>query len=52
VPGVAGGWIHIRDSVKRKLPADVPLPGKFRENGAPVEAAQTAPEAPAAEETV
>src|SRR3954449_3751757 len=34
VPGVAGGWIQIRDAVKRKLPADVPLPGKFRENGA------------------
>ncbi len=33
VPGVAGGWIQIRDAVKRKLPADVPLPGKFRENG-------------------
>ena len=51
VPGVAGGWIQIRDAVKRKLPADVPLPGKFRENGAPTESAQTAPEAPAAEET-
>ena len=33
VPGVAGGWIQIRDAVKRKLPADVPQPGKFRENG-------------------
>ena len=41
VPGVAGGWIQVRDSVKRKLPAEVPHPGKFRENGAaagPVEA--------------
>jgi large subunit ribosomal protein L3 len=51
VPGVAGGWIQIRDAVKRKLPADVPLPGKFRENGASAESAQTAPEAAAAEET-
>ena len=46
VPGVAGGWIYVRDAVKRKLPKDVPMPGKFREaaNGnepaaAPAEAA-------------
>ena len=57
VPGVAGGWIQIRDAVKRKLPADVPQPGKFRElgaNGADQSAAETAqveaPEAPASEE--
>jgi large subunit ribosomal protein L3 len=31
VPGVAGGWIYVRDAVKRKLPKDVPMPGKFRE---------------------
>ena len=30
VPGVAGGWIYVRDAVKRKLPNDVPMPGKFR----------------------
>jgi large subunit ribosomal protein L3 len=30
VPGVAGGWIQIRDAVKRKAPADLPMPGKFR----------------------
>ena len=30
VPGVAGGWISVRDAVKRKLPAEVPMPGKFR----------------------
>ena len=33
VPGVAGGWIYVRDAVKRKLPKDVPMPGKFRQNG-------------------
>ena len=56
VPGVAGGWIQIRDAVKRKLPADVPQPGKFRElgaNGTDHSAAETAqveaPEAPASE---
>ena len=31
VPGHAGGWIFIKDSVKRKAPADLPMPGKFRE---------------------
>src|SRR5881628_504102 len=33
VPGVAGGWIYVRDAVKRKLPAEVPMPGKFRGPG-------------------
>jgi large subunit ribosomal protein L3 len=47
VPGVAGGYIFVRDAVKRALPKDAPVPGKFREAGngeaveapAPVEAA-------------
>ena len=40
VPGVAGGWIYVRDAVKRQLPNDVPMPGKFRAaNGAPAAAA-------------
>jgi large subunit ribosomal protein L3 len=30
VPGTAGGWIFIRDAVKKALPKDIPLPGKFR----------------------
>jgi large subunit ribosomal protein L3 len=30
VPGPAGGWIELRDAVKRKLPDGVPTPGKFR----------------------
>ena len=29
VPGVKGGWIHVRDAVKRALPKDAPQPGKF-----------------------
>ena len=33
VPGVAGGWIHVRDAVKRTLPKDAPLPGKFKVAG-------------------
>jgi large subunit ribosomal protein L3 len=47
VPGHAGGWIHIRDAVKRALPKDAPLPGGFRV----ANAAEAAP-APVAEETV
>jgi large subunit ribosomal protein L3 len=30
VPGAMGGWILVRDAVKRALPADAPKPGKFR----------------------
>jgi large subunit ribosomal protein L3 len=30
VPGAKGGWILVRDAVKKKLPKDVPQPGKFR----------------------
>ena len=31
VPGVKGGWIRVRDAVKRSLPKDAPRPGAFRE---------------------
>src|SRR5438046_1541840 len=30
VPGVNGGWITMRDAVKKSLPEDLPKPGKFR----------------------
>ena len=54
VPGHAGGWIFIKDAVKRKAPADLPMPGKFREksSGANNKTQSEAPaaEAPAAEE--
>ena len=44
VPGAKGGWITVRDAVKRALPKDAPKPGKFREatsaeTAAPAEAA-------------
>ncbi len=43
VPGVKGGWIFVRDAVKRALPKDAPKPGKFRlptqDNAAPALAA-------------
>ena len=34
VPGTAGGWIFIRDAIKKALPKDAPKPGKFRVKGA------------------
>ena len=30
MPGAKGGWITLRDAVKKKLPKDAPKPGKFR----------------------
>jgi large subunit ribosomal protein L3 len=30
VPGAKGGWITLRDAVKKKLPKEAPKPGKFR----------------------
>jgi large subunit ribosomal protein L3 len=42
VPGAKGGWITVRDAVKKALPKDAAKPGKFR-------LAEAAAEAPAAE---
>src|SRR5262252_7704981 len=48
VPGAKGGWITLRDAVKKTLPKEAPKPGKFR---LPDAAAQPAPDAqPAAQE--
>jgi large subunit ribosomal protein L3 len=30
VPGAKGGWITVRDAVKKALPKEAPKPGKFR----------------------
>src|ERR1700758_4585023 len=49
VPGVKGGWITVRDAVKKKLPAGVPKPGKFK-LGETAAAAPAATEQPAAAE--
>jgi len=48
VPGVKGGWITVRDAVKKKLPTDVPKPGKFKLADA-VPAAKADEQAPPAE---
>jgi len=44
VPGAKGGWITVRDAVKKPLPKEAPKPGKFRVAEAP------AAEAPAQQE--
>src|SRR6202140_1444948 len=53
VPGAKGGWITMRDAVKKKLPADLPKPGKFRLPDSEAPAAPGQPQAgegaPAAE---
>jgi len=33
VPGVKGGWVLVRDAVKRELPKEAPRPGAFRKAG-------------------
>jgi large subunit ribosomal protein L3 len=48
VPGAKGGWITVRDAVKKNLPEAVPKPGAFRVAGA--EAATAAPVAEASSE--
>jgi len=39
VPGAKGGWLLVRDAVKRALPKDAPKPAAIRENGKAAEAA-------------
>src|SRR6476659_5912431 len=46
VPGSKGGWIAVRDAVKKALPKEAPKPGKFK--GPASEAAKEAPKAEAA----
>ena len=48
VPGAKGGWITVRDAVKKNLPKEAPKPGAFRPAAA--EAAAAAPTASTAGE--
>ncbi|HWB51353.1 MAG TPA: 50S ribosomal protein L3 [Stellaceae bacterium] len=50
VPGSAGGWVLVRDAVKRKSPADLPFPAALRGDGASGEG-ETADESGATAET-
>jgi large subunit ribosomal protein L3 len=47
VPGSKGGWIAVRDAVKKPLPKEAPKPGKFKVSGG-----EQAAEAPAEKEGV
>src|ERR671920_439341 len=47
VPGSEGGWVLVRDAVKRKAPEGLPFPAALRSK--PEAVAPTTPEAPAAE---
>jgi large subunit ribosomal protein L3 len=53
VPGAKNGWVTVRDAVKKKMPNDLPKPGKFREpaaeSAAPAAKAAEAAPAPAQE---
>src|SRR4029078_12701382 len=49
VPGVKGGWITVRDAVKKALPKEAPKPGKFKAPAAEAAPAAKAEAAPAAE---
>jgi large subunit ribosomal protein L3 len=53
VPGAKGGWLLVRDAVKKALPDGVPMPAAIRvaaQETAPVEAEEPAAEAEAAED--
>lgn len=59
VPGAKGGWIVVRDAVKKLLPSEAPKPGKFRlsdedkpEAAAPASVSEAPVEASAADEAV
>jgi large subunit ribosomal protein L3 len=45
VPGFAGGWISMRDAVKKPAHKDTPLPGKFRVHASGTPGHAVAPEA-------
>jgi large subunit ribosomal protein L3 len=50
VPGAKGGWITVRDAVKKSLPKEAPKPGKFKlADGDKPAAASEKPAAPEAQ---
>src|SRR6266511_1067318 len=50
VPGAKGGWITVRDAVKKSLPKEAPKPGKFRLAEAGSASAEKAAAGPAVQE--
>jgi large subunit ribosomal protein L3 len=52
VPGAKGGWVLLRDAIKRALPEEAPKPGAFRKAGDESKSAKKAkPESETAAET-
>ncbi|MBS9715515.1 50S ribosomal protein L3 [Pseudohalocynthiibacter aestuariivivens] len=49
VPGSKGGWVTVKDAVKKKLPDGVPFPAALKSAAAPAEAPAEAPEGGAEE---
>src|ERR1700681_637460 len=49
VPGAKGGWITVRDAVKKALPKEAPQPGKFRIASEAQQGAAAGTEAPPAQ---
>jgi large subunit ribosomal protein L3 len=47
VPGTKGGWVLVRDAVKRSLPKEAPKPGSFRARDASLETGTPPPPAAA-----
>ncbi|HEX3918041.1 MAG TPA: 50S ribosomal protein L3 [Caulobacteraceae bacterium] len=47
VPGTEGGYVKIRDAIKRAPPAGLPMPGAVKKTGAAETPAEAAPEADA-----
>jgi large subunit ribosomal protein L3 len=45
VPGARGGWIMVRDAIKKVLPKEAPQPGKFRVTAGPGEPSPSSPQA-------
>jgi len=43
IPGAPGGWVLIRDAVKKKQPKDLPFPAALRGAAAPAAAGEAAP---------
>jgi len=49
VPGAAGGWVLVKDAVKRPAPEDAPIPGAFRMPGGAADLDSPEPASPEAE---